>query len=496
MPKSLYAILRQRHGRRADGISRRDMLRTTLAASAGLLVSQHVAFGQPRPSARRIVIIGAGFSGLAAAHELVAAGYDVTILEARNRIGGRVLTFTDLVPNKHVEGGGELIGSNHPTWVAYKERFKLDFLDVTEEEDFEAPIVLNGKKLTAEESEKLWEEMDAALSLMNKDADDVGNPYEPWRTRNAEILDKRTLASWIAGLNVSALCKAGIDAMLTADNGVRSEWQSYLGNLAMVKGGGLETFWTDSEVFRCSGGNQLLARRLAAGIGETRILTRTPVSRIDVTSRARAIVTTSAGKTFEADDVILAVPPSVWNKIGIEPALPAQLTPQMGTNVKFLMALTGPFWRRAELAPDLLSDGPVNWTWHSTDQQKGPGAAMCAFSGGPSADQCREWTATERTQNYLRELGMVYRGLRPSFVKARFMDWPGDTWVRASYSFPAPGQVTTIGPLLREGVRALHFAGEHTCYAFPGYMEGALNSGAALARRLSERDGLLKREVA
>ena len=170
------------------------MLRVTLAGSAGLLVSNHLAFGQGKPG-KRIVVIGAGFSGLAAAYELVARGYDVTVVEARNRVGGRVITFNDFVPGKHVEGGGELIGSNHPTWVAYKDRFKLDFLDVTEEEDFEFPIVLDGKRLTSAESEKLWEEMDAALTLMNTDAKDI-DADQPWRSRDAE---RWTSARWPTG---------------------------------------------------------------------------------------------------------------------------------------------------------------------------------------------------------------------------------------------------------------------------------------------------------
>jgi monoamine oxidase len=494
MPRSLYSLLQHKHGRPTDGVTRREMLRTTLAASAGLLVSNQLAFGQPKPG-KRIVVIGAGFSGLATAYELVSAGYDVTVLEARNRVGGRVVTFTDLVPNKHVEGGGELIGSNHPTWVAYKDRFKLDFLDVTEEEDFEFPIVLEGRRLSSAESEKLWEEMDAALKLMNTDATPI-DVDQPWRSRDAERLDRRTLASWIRAQNISPLCKAGIEAQLTADNGVRAEWQSYLGNLAMVKGGGLDKYWTDSEVYRCKGGNQQLALSLLQGVGPARVQLRTAVRRVDLTAKDRALVTLASGKTLEADDVVLAVPPSVWNKIGVEPALPAQLAPQMGTNVKFLMALKSTFWRRAELAPDLLSDGPVNWTWHQTDGQKGAGAAMCAFSGASAAEICREWSATDRAANYLRELSKVYTGLRANFVRSRFMDWPGDAWTRASYSFPAPGQVTTMGPILREGVGRLHFAGEHACYAFVGYMEGALNSGVALARRLAQRDGVLRKTAA
>ena len=68
------------------------------------------------------------------------------------------------------------------------------------------------------------------------------------------------------------------------------------------------------------------------------------------------------------------------------------------------------------------------------------------------------------------------------------MDWPSDPWVKASYSFPAPGEVTTLGPLLQQAAGGrIHLAGEHTCYAFVGYMEGALQSGARLARKLMMR---------
>jgi monoamine oxidase len=186
----------------------------------------------------------------------------------------------------------------------------------------------------------------------------------------------------------------------------------------------------------------------------------------------------------------------VWNKIAIDPILPAALAPQMGTNVKYLMSLKSPVWRRSELGPELLSDGPVSMTWHATDGQKGAGEVLTAFSGGPAADSCREWGAAARDRNYLAELGKVYRGLAGSFVRARFMDWPSDPWAKASYSFPAPGQVTAQGPTLRQGIGRLHFAGEYANYAFMGYMEGALGSGAAAAKRIAERDGILKKSTA
>lgn len=485
---NLYSQLQRRYGK-PDGITRRDMIQRSLAAAGALLISDRIGFALPQGTAGRVVVIGAGFSGLAAAYELTRAGYDVTVVEARNRVGGRVISFADIVPGKTVEGGGELIGSNHPAWQGYAKQFKLEFLDVGEE-DAEFPIVLNGRRLTGDESEKLWEEMETAFKPLLADAAAI-DADRPWTAPNADALDRRTLGDWIDGLGVSATCKAGIHAMMTADNGVVTGWQSYLGNLAMWKGGGLEKYWTDSEVFRCRGGNQQLATKLVAAIGPAKVVTRMPVRSVELSDKGARVLLAS-GKTLEADRVILTAPPNTWNRIGIEPALPASLLPQMGSNVKFLVGLNGPFWRRAELAPDLLSDGPANMTWHATENQKGAGDALVAFSGGPSAEVCRDWGA-RRVENYLAELGKVYKGIRASYSgKSRFMDWPGDAWTKGSYSFPAPGQVTAQGPSLHDGLGRLHFAGEYASYAFMGFMEGALHSGAAVAKRIAEKDGVLK----
>src|SRR6185503_18471867 len=118
----------------------------------------------------------------------------------------------------------------------YAKQFGLKFLDVSEE-DLEAPIVLDGKRLSADASEALWEEMEKAFNTIVTDAATV-DADAPWTAPNAEALDKRSLASWINGLNASPLCKTGLHSMMMADNGMVTEWQSYLGNLAMVKGGG------------------------------------------------------------------------------------------------------------------------------------------------------------------------------------------------------------------------------------------------------------------
>jgi len=494
MSHSIYALLRDRYGNAPDLISRREMLRASLATGLGLLLSS--THGQAIHASRsttrkRVLVIGAGLAGLAAAHELASVGYEVTVAEARSRIGGRVLSFSDFVKGKIIEGGGEFIGSNHPTWVAYAHRFGLKFLDVTKDERNESPIILGGKRLSAKESRRVWFEMELALPRLIADAAKT-NAEEPWKSPNARELDLRTAGSWVAGLKTSPLCKLALEAYLNGECGVPSAWQSYLGLLARIKGGGLEKFWTQTEVYRCARGNQQLAQKLMEAIGSKRVLLNAPVRSVMQSANSVTVVVGDDRK-LEADDVILGVPPSTWKRIAFDPPLPTALLPQMGSHVKFLAAVKTRFWRAAKLSPDALSDGPVGETWEATDAQPGDqGICLTAFSGGNSADVAREWNPQDRDEKYLAVLESFYPGIRGQFVQSRFMDWPSDPWTKGSYSVPAPREVTSIGPLLHKPHGRLHFAGEHTNYAFGGYMEGALQSGVAVAKRIAKRDGVTK----
>jgi monoamine oxidase len=198
------------------------------------------------------------------------------------------------------------------------------------------------------------------------------------------------------------------------------------------------------------------------------------------------VVVRSRRASYEADYAVVAVPPLTWNRIAFTPALHVPDSAQMGSNVKYLLALNGVPWRRPPLSPSLLSDGPVSVTWWATEGQRVAGAGMVAFSGGPSADECRGWAPAERDANYGRELARIYPALPRMVLRRRFMDWPSDPLVKGSYSFPAPGEVTRLGPAMQEPLGGRVFlAGEHTCYAFVGYMEGALQSGVRAAARIA-----------
>lgn len=487
----LFAHLTRRF-RPEVAAGRRDFLKTTAAVGAGLLLSNRIGYGAPAKQ-KYIVIVGAGFAGLACGHELRSAGYDVTLLEARGRVGGRVLSFKDFIKGKNVEGGAELIGSNHPTWVAYAEKFGLKFLDVNPEDDLNMPIHLDGKLLDDEEAGKIYEEMDATLSLMNEDAEPI-NADQPWTSPKAAELDKKTIAGWLKALEVSDLVRKLTSIQLASDNAVANDKASYLAMLAAVKGGGGEKYWTDSEVYRCEGGNDTLAKRLGEAIGPDNIRLKLPVTEIKY-SRDGAVVKCSDGRTIECDDVVLAIPPSTWGRIKFGPALPDALSKQqMGIAVKYLAAVKERFWKEDERSQYAITDGPISQTWELTDAQPDdpPDAGLVAFSGGPQAEACLKFPKEQRDAKYAAEFAKIYPKFKENFVASRMMDWPNDPLTAAGYSFPAPGQITSVGKTLYDGIGRLHFCGEHTSYKFVGYMEGGLNSGVSLAARIAKRDGVVK----
>lgn len=473
-----------------DKLSRRDLFQYGLAAGAGLLSARNSVIAQSKAFALkpRVLVIGAGFAGLACAYELFSAGYDVKVLEARRRVGGRVLSLKNLIAGKNVEGGGEYLGSNHPHVLAYAAKFGLEFLDITEE-DADSPMILDRRTLTEQEIEEIESECESAYEAMTEDARQV-NEDQPWLTADAKALDQRSTADWIANLGMSELARKLLTLEFTVDNGVATQQQSHLGNLAQVKGGGLERYWTDTELHRLKGGNQQFALCLAKELGDQLVRLNCPVREI-LNAKAAMVAIDAAGNRHEADDIVLATPPSTWSKIQFTPELPKALVPQMGANVKLISVVQEPFWRRLQCGPDATTDGDIGQTWHATDGQieEGP-VALIAFSGGPAAETIHRRAVTERQPAYLKALEALFPGHSQNFVKGQMMDWIADPWTMAGYSFPAPGQVTTIGPILRSGLGRLHFAGEHCCYQFVGFMEGALHSGASLAKRIAARHGL------
>jgi monoamine oxidase len=167
--------------------------------------------------------------------------------------------------------------------------------------------------------------------------------------------------------------------------------------------------------------------------------------------------------------------------------MPDGLRPQIGSAVKVLTGVRERFWEATKTGPYALTDGVLSMTWDPTDNQ-GPGAAgLTAFSGGSAAERCREAWRQGGEAALQSAFETLYPGHGAQRTGLRFMDWPSDEWAGGGYSAAAPGEITSVGPRLRAGLGRLHFAGEHACPKFAGYMEGALNSGVSVARKIASK---------
>ncbi|MDQ6435483.1 FAD-dependent oxidoreductase [Mesorhizobium sp. LHD-90] len=487
MKPGLIGRLARRAGATSDSLTRRQLLKGAAATSAGLMLGGRFAQARTSASAPHVIIVGAGFSGLSCAFKLSNAGAWVTVLEARNRVGGRVLSLTDFMEGRVVEGGAELIGSNHPTWMAYAQHFGLEFRDVTEPESDKAPIVLNGMTYAGEDLESLWEQIDDALSRLNADARKV-NLDRPWETPGAEQLDNTSLASAFGAWEMDETARHGALTLMANDDVLWPDRASYLASLSCIAGGGYEKFWTDSEVFRCIGGNQQMAFRLAGAIGEEHIRLGTPITRIRLGGPGAA-VDLADGTTVEGDLVVLTVPPSAWNNFAIEPALPRGYQPSTGPAIKYLSKVSSAFWEKRGLVPGSLTDTPVGETWEGTDGQRSSAdepACLTVFSGGQAAQTCLDFPPEQRTQKFQDQIEAIYPGYSSAVEKTMFMGWPNEKWTQCGYCSPRLGEVTSIYPNLEKGFEdRLFFAGEYTSLLFTGYMEGGLHSGAKLAKKLA-----------
>lgn len=465
----LYAQLAQRFESRAERLCRRRFLQLGLISGASLLLSER-SLARER-ARKKVVIVGAGLAGLCCGYELMRAGYQVEVLEARGRVGGRVLSFHDFIPGQILEGGAELVGANHPLWNAYAARFELPLVEV-ESYDHPEPWEFEGRILSESELEKLYGEMKAALSTLVTRAESI----------DASDQDRATVADWLQSLELSPVARRALTVQVEANTGNSVNRLSLLSALLSVKAGGGEAFFTDSETHRCGLGNSALPQRLATELGSALHL-NTQVARIQVEDAA-VRVTTAPGKVFEGDDCVLAVPPTVWKLIEIDPPLPPDLTPSMGMAVKFLSEVEPRYFQERRLSPNSLGEGPLHYTW-------GAGSGLIAFSGGEAAQALRH-SGRSAVDLYLTELlERRYPDLGRHLRRGRFMDWPSARYTATGYSAFGPGEVNGAVARLRAGRGRLHFAGEHLSLGFNGYMEGALESGNALARRLAERDGVM-----
>jgi monoamine oxidase len=394
----------------------------------------------------RVVVVGAGFAGLAAADELRAAGIELTVLEARDRVGGRVwsVPFAGGV----VERGAEFILPGNTTVEALAARFAL-------------PLVRKGtpygrRKARSEEAVD-DAQLEAAFDRI------AAGDFAPGAVTVVDAIDGLSLERRLA-----ALIRARIEVSMgyPADD-LRAE----------VLTEGAATFG-DFDSFTVAGGNAGIARALAHELGSAVHLS-SPVRRVRWGDQAVTLVT-DAGE-LDADAAVIAVPAAPLSEIAFEPKLQgptadALSSVRYGQNAKLFVALRAPSPPSA-----IMSVRERFWSYTQLDASGEPAPFVAGYAGtGPAVEAL---AGSPEATGWIEALASLRPELELDPDTALLSTWHDDPWVRGSYSARSLSSPLRDAELAKP-IGPLHFAGEHTAGDWHGLMEGALRSGKRAARQL------------
>ena len=479
--------------------TRRRLLAGTAAAAAAAALPVPAARAARRPRRRHadVLVVGAGFAGISAARELERAGRSVVVLEARGRVGGRVLNHP-IGGGKVVEVGGQWIGPTQDRLAALARAVGVKTYKTYDTGD--AVLLYQGARQTFTTSGPLGPipplpeglgEAAAAIAELDRLAATI-DVAAPWEAPGALDLDGQTFETFKRGIARTQGGRFLLDLGFTSVFAAEPRDVSLLYALFYIASAGTRgtpgTFERlintagGAQESRFVGGSQLVAQRAARHV---HVVTDAPVRRIEQDRGVR--VTTDRG-VFTGRRVVVAVPPALAGRIDYEPALPPlrdQLTQRMpmGIVIKCMAVYDRPFWRADGLAGYTNADTePVRLTYDNSPPDGRPGVLLGFIEG----DAARRWVTRSpaaRRRAVLENFAAFYgdRARRPKQFVER--SWAEDPWSRGCYGgYMGPGVLTAYGPVLRAPVRRIHWAGTETSDHWTGYIDGAVRSGERAAR--------------
>jgi monoamine oxidase len=420
----------------------------------------------PRPAPPRVCVVGAGFAGLAAALALADGGLEPVVLEARDRVGGRVHSRR-LANGAVVELGAEFVEHDHATLAATAARLGLAMAPTgMAYGDREPRGGLGTDRATVLAEADRLKGLLAAGAVGPAGGGAGGGP-------GAGLVDpRRSAAEVLAGLPLDPGARQAIAARLQVSAAQPVEQLS-----AAVLGHAGSSFST-RESLRVAGGNQGIALALAERLGGA-VHLGVPVRAVSWSARGVRVM---AGRAeVEAEACLVAVPASVIGGIRFDPPLPAWKTEALervayGHAAKLFVPL-----RQVPPPSAVLSVPGHYWTWTARGADGAVQRVVSAFAGSAPALAVLEVTAGPAT--WRKHLA----ALRPDLDLddgELLSTWDDDPWVEAAYSTRTPTFDPGDPDLLARPVGPLHFAGEHTAGPWSGLMEGALRSGHRAAAEL------------
>ena len=445
-----------------------------------------------------VVVIGAGLAGLAAARRLVGLGHEVTVVEARERVGGRTegLVLDDGTP---LELGGQWLGEGHARMYELAEELGLETFRTWNDEGM-LLLDLLGKRSLMKPAKGAVPRIspfalaDLAQGLLRFARLAARTDLErPWLTQGAEALDGQTWESWIRR---NLRTRAGRAYFHVACEAV---WAAEPSDISLLhalfyahSNADLETLLAvdrGAQQDRIAGGSVRVAEAMAAALGERVVLGR-PVRQIRQDDSGVYVIARD-GAEFRGDAAIVTLPPTLAGRLEYDPPLPSwrdQLTQRMpaGSVIKAYAVYPEPFWRKDGLNGQAASDtGPVKVTFDNSPPSGTPGVLMGFLEG----KEARTWArrgAAERREAVIGCFTRYFGQAAAHPVQYVEKDWMAEEFTRGCYGAHfAPGVWTSYGEAWRAPAGRVHWAGAECSPQWNGYMEGAVRSGEATAEAVA-----------
>ena len=442
-----------------------------------------------------VCVVGAGYAGLTAARRLAQHGKSVVVVEARDRVGGRIWT-QQLADGTPVDRGGAWLGPKHDAMFGLAREVGTTTYKTWVKG---AHLLLDGDKTHRYTGliPKISPMAIGTLALAQFKIDRMAKrvPIDaPWTTKRASEWDNMTIASWLEKSGIRTTI--GRDLFEMAVRGLFTgplDDTAFLNLLMLVRGhGSIETLFSidgGAQENMVDGGAGSIAAKMAQELGDAIHLNAAVRS---VTQQNDHTVVDADGVSVEARHVVVTIPPALIPAIAFDPALPddrATLYRKTvaGSESKTLVVYDEPFWRADGLSGQTSSPrSPCEVTLDASPSSGAPGV-IASFTFGAVAEKIDAIDPTDRRAAVLAELSkrLGPRAAHPvDFIET---PWWQEEWTKGcSMAHFPPGVLTNYGALLREPFGRVHWAGTETSTVSHGAMDGAVRSGERAATEILE----------